>query len=146
MRPHYLFMLLLSLLCLFHTTLAEAKYPLVLVIDDNQINRLLAVETLGLLGDIDTIEADNGHHGLELASKHHPNLILLDIGMPKMDGFEVMQKLKSNPSTSDIPVIAFTAGYSRDCSIYLSAGFNSIIKKPFGLEDFIDRVKKEIDG
>ena len=88
--------------------MANGKQLRVLFIDDEPEILILVksrVESNGYQG----ITASNGKQGLELAETQSPQVILLDLLMPEMDGYEVMKKLKSNPDTANIPVILFTA-------------------------------------
>jgi len=79
----------------------------ILIVDDSKTNISILV---GLLEDkYDLLVAKNGKKALEIANKQKINLMLLDIAMPEMDGYEVCQKLKQNPYTKDIPVIFATA-------------------------------------
>jgi len=84
------------------------KTPLIFVVDDNQQNLELLQ---AYLEDIDcrTVPAGDGLEALDLAAKEPPDLVLLDIMMPKMSGFEVCRRLKNDPKTADIPVIMVTA-------------------------------------
>jgi CheY-like chemotaxis protein len=80
----------------------------ILVIDDNEVDRYLIKSYLALM-PYKTIEAANGTEGLQKAVMECPDVILLDLIMPEMDGFEVLERLKSNPDVCDIPVIVVTS-------------------------------------
>ncbi len=80
----------------------------ILVIDDNNHNRLLIRMILQKKGFL-VVEAEGGKEGLKLAVEEKPDLIILDIMMPEIDGWEVMRKLKDNEETKDIPVLIFSA-------------------------------------
>ena len=112
----------------------------VLVIDDEQVvrhvvNRLLTGE------GYQVIEAPYGQAGYQLAISEKPNIILLDLMMPVMDGFQVLSKLKSNPETRPIPVIILTAKIDaeseRRC---MQSGAVDYIKKPWGPGELGDRI------
>ena len=112
----------------------------VLVIDDEQVvrqvvNRLLTEE------GYEVIEAPYGQAGYHMAVSEKPNIIMLDLMMPVMDGFEVLSKLKSNPETRPIPVIILTvkidAESERRCMRF---GAVDYIKKPWGPDELGDRV------
>ncbi|MEA3224985.1 MAG: response regulator, partial [Planctomycetota bacterium] len=85
-----------------------AKAPVVLVVDDNHQNRELLQAYLDDV-DCETVPASDGLEALEILAKDPPDLILLDVMMPKMSGFEVCRRIKNDPKTTDIPVIMVTA-------------------------------------
>jgi threonine synthase len=85
------------------------RFPRIAIVDDNEDVRRLIRRILQSQGDYTLFEATNGREAVELAVKEHPNLMILDLMMPGMDGFSVMENLQSNPDTADIPVIVVTA-------------------------------------
>jgi threonine synthase len=85
------------------------RYPRIAIVDDNEDVRRLVSRILQSQGDYKLFEATNGREAVELAQKEHPNLMILDLMMPEMDGFAVLEQLQSNPDTADIPVIVVTA-------------------------------------
>jgi signal transduction histidine kinase/DNA-binding response OmpR family regulator len=99
----------------------------ILLIDDDQEVRKILSELLGLSGYA-TIEAASGQSGLTLAAQLKPDLILLDIMMPQMDGWTVLKKLQSSPELADIPVIVLSA--VSDTDMALSLGAVSVLRKP----------------
>lgn len=110
----------------------------VLIVDDSRINIDVLVRILK--ADYKLGVSLNGNHALEFARKHRPDLILLDIIMPRMDGFEVCRKLKSDPVTRDIPVIFITAMDQPDHKqTGFECGGTDYITKPF--ESFEIRTK-----
>ena len=112
----------------------------VLVIDDEQVvrqvvNRLLTIEGYQI------IEAPYGQAGYQMAVSEKPNIILLDLMMPVMDGFQVLSKLKSNPETRSIPVIILTAKIDAESERHcMRAGAVDYIKKPWGPDELGDRI------
>ncbi|MEO5595764.1 MAG: hybrid sensor histidine kinase/response regulator [Lysobacteraceae bacterium] len=121
-------------------TKAETNRGTVLVVDDHEAN-LDMVELL--LGDAgyQVLRAANGPQALQLASAHRPDLILLDMIMPQMDGLEVCRKLKSSPTTASIPVIFFTASQQRDLMVNaFQGGAVDFIFRPFIPEELLARV------
>lgn len=101
----------------------------ILIIDDSVVAVRLLAEMLKDLAEIKF--ATNGADGLHLARDYHPQLILLDVDMPQMDGFEVCKRLKADPATSDISVIFVTAETNRDSEIRaLQGGAVDFISKP----------------
>ncbi|HKT23455.1 MAG TPA: response regulator [Terriglobales bacterium] len=82
--------------------------PKILLVEDNEMNRDMLSRRLQRKGYA-VVMAHDGEHGLELAKSENPDLILMDISLPKMDGWQATRLLKSNPETKGIPVIALTA-------------------------------------
>ncbi|MDA3823949.1 MAG: response regulator [Bacteroidales bacterium] len=116
--------------------------PLVLVVEDNPDN-MIAVKAL-LSENYTVIEAVNGKEGIELAGKHKPDLILMDIALPEMDGIEAYKIIRKNTDLLHVPVIALTASaMTSDRESILSHGFDAYIAKPIDEHTFF-RVIKEI--
>jgi two-component system cell cycle response regulator DivK len=113
----------------------------ILIIEDNEYN-LSLFSTILKCGGYETLEAKNGLEGVKLAIEKKPHLILMDIQMPVMDGFEAILVLKSELSTKDIPSIALTS-YSlkegRDG--FLKHGFIDYIEKPIKVKDFMKTIE-----
>lgn len=108
-----------------------SEKPLILIADDEESLRLLASETLED-DRFDIAEVGDGNEALELARRDHPALILLDVSMPGVTGFEVCQQLKADPSTADIVVVMLTAhGQNSDREQAEASGANYYITKPF---------------
>ena len=80
----------------------------VLIIDDEEDFRAIAGTCLGILGGVSVSEAENGEVGLKKAEEDQPDVILLDLIMPEMDGITTLRELRKNPSTQEIPVIFMT--------------------------------------
>jgi two-component system OmpR family response regulator len=112
---------------------------LIMIVDDEAGVRDLLRDTLKIAG-FQTIEADNGMSALTLLRSHRPDLIIIDINMPLMDGFELVERLRG---TGDlVPVLMLTArGDHKDISRGLTIGADDYVVKPFGLEELILRVK-----
>jgi CheY-like chemotaxis protein len=114
---------------------SAAQQPLVLVVDDNEDNLLLLAFLVEQL-DCTIITAADGKTALDLARNYQPCLILLDMMLPDLDGMEVFLRLRQNPLTSRIPVIAVTAmARPQDRDRILSAGFNEYVTKPYAVDD-----------
>jgi CheY-like chemotaxis protein len=95
----------------------------------------------------DVLVAKDGRHGLEIAHQEKPDLILLDLAMPELDGWSVAHKLKEDPETKAIPVIAVTAyTMSSDRRKALNAGCDGFIGKPMNVPEFIAEVEKFLGG
>ncbi len=118
---------------------------IVLIVDDAPLN-LQVLE--GMLGsaNIPAIKAQNGKEGIEFARLHRPDLILLDIMMPQMDGFQACEKLKDDPETENIPIIFLTAkNQTEDVLKGLELGAVDYITKPFNPKELLSRVKNQLE-
>lgn len=113
----------------------------VLVVDDVESNRLLLKAMLNDVG-LDVITADNGHATLLLAEEAKPQLIILDIRMPVVDGFETGRRLKENPATAEIPVIALTASPEDAQERRMQSGFAEVLGKPVGAGELLNVLEK----
>lgn len=123
------------------TNTAEQKQPLILVVDDNQQNLELLQ---AYLEDVDcsTIPAHNGLEALEMVKKNPPDLILLDVMMPKMSGFEVCKRIKNDPTTTDIPIIMVTALTEfGDIERGIDSGTDDFLSKPVNKLELLTRIK-----
>jgi two-component system, sensor histidine kinase and response regulator len=113
----------------------------ILIVDDSSTNNLLFQHLLEEEG-YTVIIADNGEDAIKMADNDRPHLILLDIMLPGVDGFQVLQKLKENEKTKDIPVVMVTAKndtWSMKKSMDLGA--YEYVVKPIQVESFLDKVK-----
>ncbi len=114
----------------------------ILVVDDNPQNLELLVEYLQTIDDVQTPTAADGIEALEMVRQVKPDLILLDIMMPRMSGFEVCRKLKSDPATRDIPIIMVTAlNELSDIERGVESGTDDFLSKPVNRLELITRVK-----
>lgn len=113
----------------------------ILLVEDNEVNMRLVKLTLKNQ-QYEFIEATNGEDAIELADEHKPDLIILDIQLPKMDGYEVARVLKSKESLRNIPIIALTAHAMKgDEERVLSAGCDAYVSKPLDTNKFRGLVK-----
>ena len=116
----------------------------ILIVDDVMSNVLL-LKVLLTNEKFQIATAINGNQALEQVKKENPDIILLDVMMPDMSGFEVAQRLKSDPSTMDIPIIFLTAlNSTADIVKGFQVGANDFISKPFNKEELIIRVTHQI--
>ncbi len=114
--------------------------PRILLVDDNQQNVEL-LEAYLLKVDCDTEIAVDGQDALTKTSEFHPDLILLDVMMPKLNGFEVCQKLKSNPETAGIMILMVTAlGELGDIERAVKAGCDDFLSKPVNQLELLKRI------
>jgi two-component system alkaline phosphatase synthesis response regulator PhoP len=118
----------------------------ILIIDDEL--ELVKAATVRLKASgYEVISVDNGQEGIGRAEEDRPDLILLDIIMPKKDGYAVCKKLKSSPKTQDISIIIFTASGQKDLEKRcLAVGADGVIKKPFETTELLERVNKLLQG
>ena len=115
--------------------------PLIMVVDDEESVRMVVSFTLEKAG-YRVIDADCGDEALNAVEYNPPDLILLDLMMPNIDGWEVLQLLKSNPKTESIPVCLLTAkGDIRNKMYALQQGAADYITKPFKREELLEKVK-----
>jgi two-component system alkaline phosphatase synthesis response regulator PhoP len=119
----------------------QEKTPVVLVVDDNQQNLELLQAYLEDM-DCETVPAHDGPEALEIIGDSPPDLILLDVMMPKMSGFEVCKRIKNDPKTSDIPVIMVTAlNEFGDIERGIDSGTDDFLSKPVNKLELVTRVK-----
>jgi len=116
--------------------------PVVLLVDDNEDCRIIYGSTLRHAG-YTVHTAVDGFECLDMVAEKAPDLILLDIGMPRMSGMEALGKLKENPRTTDIPVVAVSARVSTDQhEQVLKAGFTEVLLKPVRPADILATVER----
>ena len=114
---------------------------LVLIVDDNEKNVKLARDVLGFAG-FRTLEAGSGEAGISLALEHLPEVILLDIRLPDLDGTAVLRRLKGEERTRQIPVVALTSfAMKGDRERFLADGFDGYLEKPISVTEFPDQVR-----
>jgi two-component system, cell cycle response regulator DivK len=122
----------------------KAAAPLILVVDDFLDNRQMYAEYLEFSG-LRVEEAQNGHEALEKAFALRPDLIVMDLSLPGIDGWEATRRLKADPRTKRIPVIALTghalAGHSKGA---MDAGCDAFITKPCLPERLLEEVRKTL--
>ena len=121
--------------------LKDSKLPEVLIVDDNEQNLELLQAYLDDMECV-TILASDGIEALEIINKNKPDLVLLDVMMPKMSGFEVCRKIKNNAATADLPVIMVTAlNELGDIERAIDSGTDDFLSKPINKWELITRVK-----
>ena len=110
----------------------------VLYVEDNDDNVYMLKMRLELLGDIEVLTAEDGEKGCEAAAKERPDIILMDLEMPNVDGWEATQRLKSNPDTRSIPIIALSAhALAGERDKALAAGADEFDTKPIEFERLV---------
>jgi len=118
----------------------------ILYIEDNEQNFYLVKVLLGTR-DFEVIWAQDGQEGIAKADQSRPDLILLDIQLPVMDGYEVARRLRSKPDLTKIPIVAVTSyAMTGDREKALSAGCNGYIEKPIDPDTFLAQIDKYLPG
>jgi two-component system, cell cycle response regulator DivK len=112
----------------------------ILYIEDSPSNRLLVTRIL-LVEGYEVLEASEGLEGIEMARSERPDLILMDMNLPEVDGYELTEKVKADPELADIPVVAMTANVMQgDREKALQAGCVGYIPKPIDVDSLPDQV------
>jgi two-component system cell cycle response regulator DivK len=115
---------------------------LILVVEDNDKNRKLVRDLLQLRG-YRTLEASTAGEGINLATTNNPDLILMDIQLPDMDGVTALGRLRAEPSTAATRVVALTAFAMKDDEARLmEAGFDGYLVKPINIREFPEQVRQ----
>lgn len=110
----------------------------ILYVEDNKINQALIEVILKEYSDITLLKADNGTQGIEMAVNHKPDLILMDIGLPDMNGFEAFERISKIKETKHIPVVGLSANaMPHDVKKAMDAGFTEYLTKPINIGKFI---------
>jgi len=114
----------------------------ILVIEDQEDNRQI-VRDLVTASGYELIEATTGEEGLEVAARERPDLILMDIQLPGIDGYEVTRRIKANPKLSKIPIIAVTSyALSGDDKKAFAAGCDSYVTKPYSPRLLLAKIRE----
>ena len=115
----------------------------ILVVDDNVVNLKVVDKILKLVEDYKPVLIPNGKKALQFLEKNTPDLILLDVLMPEMDGFQVLEEIKKLPAAENIPVLFLTADEDDTLQDKIkAAGGMGFLKKPFNKEDLLNMVKQ----
>jgi two-component system cell cycle response regulator DivK len=115
-------------------------------VDDSEKNRKLAREVLGA-GGFRTLEAGSGAAAIALAAEHLPDVILMDLQLPDMDGTDAARRLGGGARTARIPVVALSAvPLERGADWFLTAGFAGYLEKPIKVREFADQVRRFCAG
>ena len=118
----------------------------ILVVEDNERNLKLLRDVLEYAG-YDVRVARTGEDGVTLAVKEPPDLVLMDLQLPGIDGTEALRQLRESPRTADIPVVAVTAqAMKQDRERALDAGFDGYVEKPISVRAFPDQVRRFLSG
>jgi two-component system, cell cycle response regulator DivK len=119
---------------------------LILVVEDNDKNLKLVRDLLQLRG-YQVLEAQTAERGLVLAAERMPHLVLMDIQLPDMDGIAALERLRADPTTAAIPVVALTAfAMKEDRELFLAAGFDGYLAKPIDIRAFTEQVRAFVEA
>ena len=114
----------------------------VLVVEDNEKNMKLFRDVLHASG-YRTLEAATGERAVELVFEHRPDLVLMDIQLPDIDGIEALSRLRADGRTASMPVLALTAqAMEGDRERFLAAGFDGYLSKPVDIAEFVATIKR----
>jgi two-component system cell cycle response regulator DivK len=117
----------------------------ILIVEDNDTNMKLTRELLRAKGYA-TLEAVTAEAGVRLALEHRPDLVLMDIQLPDIDGIQALGRMRADPAGAAIPVVAFTASVTAaERSRVAAAGFAAFISKPIDVRDFLARIAEVLD-
>ena len=118
----------------------------ILVVEDNEKNMKLFRDVLHATG-YRTLEAMTGEQAVELATEHSPDLVLMDIQLPDIDGVEALAQLRGDERTASVPVLALTAqAMHGDRERFLAAGFDGYVSKPVYIVELVGAVKLHCAG
>ena len=118
----------------------------VVVVEDNERNMKLFREVLESSG-YRTLEAETGARAVAVTTEHRPDLVLMDIHLPDIDGVEALRMLRADERTASIPVLALTAqAMEGDRERFLAAGFDGYLSKPVNIADLLDAVRRYCEG
>jgi len=118
----------------------------ILIVEDNEKNMKLVRDVLQVKG-YRTLEAGTAEDGIRLAIEHKPDLVLMDIQLPGMNGIDALGVLRKDATTAGIPVIAVTASVmQQDRKLITEAGFDGYIGKPINLKEFLATVQQMLQG
>jgi two-component system cell cycle response regulator DivK len=120
--------------------------PLILVVEDNRDNMTLIVDVLSSL-DYEVVQALDGEQGLVMAQQNKPNLILMDLSLPRMDGWTATRELRKLPDFQSLPIIALTAhAMVGDREKALQAGCTDYISKPINLQELARKLREHLQA
>jgi len=116
----------------------------ILVVEDQEDNRQILRDLLGNAG-YELIEAENGEEALAAVARQRPDLILMDIQLPMMDGYEATRRIRTNPDLKSVPIIAVTSyALAGDESKALAAGCDAYVSKPYSPRQLLAKVREHL--
>lgn len=115
----------------------------ILIVEDNELNMKLFSDVLQIHG-FEILKSVDGSDAIQLATEHHPDLILMDIQLPELSGIDLTKTLKADNDLKDIPVIALTAHIVEEKGEIMSAGFDAYLSKPIVIPTFLGMIAEYI--
>jgi CheY-like chemotaxis protein len=129
------------------TLLGSIRRRTVLYVEDNPANLSLVEQLIARRPDLDLLSAGNATLGIEIARAHQPDVILMDINLPGLNGFQALEILREDAGTRDIPVIAISANAMvGDITRGLAAGFSRYITKPINVVEFMEALDTALES
>ena len=123
----------------------DAATKTVLIVEDNELNMKLFHDLLDAHG-YHILQTKDGMEALDIAREHHPDLILMDIQLPVLDGYEASRRIKADPALHDIPIIAVTSyALSGDEEKARAAGCDGYVAKPFSPRQLLQKVREVLE-
>ena len=117
----------------------------ILIVEDNEKSMKLFRDVLTATG-YRTLEATTGSQAFELAVEHGPDLVLMDVQLPDVDGVEALRRMRADERTTSLPVLAVTAqAMHGDCERFLAAGFDGYLPKPVDVLQLLETVRRHCD-
>jgi len=117
----------------------------ILIVEDNDKNMKLARDVLQAKG-YSTLEATTGEQGVQLALQRRPDLVLMDIQLPGINGIEALHQIRADPGCARVPVVAFTASVTPTVRSQIgAAGFDGFLSKPINLKEFLETVQRLLE-
>jgi two-component system OmpR family response regulator len=120
------------------------RHLVVLVADDDDAIRALLAEAIGEEPGLHVLAAADGAQALSRCEHARPSLVLVDVNMPGVDGIEVIDRLRAAAPTTDVPIVAMSAGHNRERA--LAAGADAFVEKPFELDSLVDVILSRLAG
>jgi len=118
----------------------------ILVVEDNEKNMKLFRDVLSATG-YRTLEATTGGEAVEMATRHVPDLVLMDIQMPDFDGVQALRRLRADTRTASLRILAVTAqAMQGDREHFLAEGFDGYLSKPVNVQELLGTVRRYVDG
>jgi two-component system cell cycle response regulator DivK len=118
----------------------------ILVVEDNELNMKLFRDVLVVKG-YRALEATTGEEAIALATEHAPDLVLMDVQLPDLDGVEALRRLRTDERTATIPVLALTAqAMQGDRERFLAEGFDGYVSKPVNVRELLGIVRQHCEG
>jgi len=118
----------------------------ILIVEDNEKNLKLVRDVLRAKG-YSTLEATTGEAGVQLALAHRPDLVLMDIQLPDINGIQAFERIRAEPPCAAIPVIAFTASVTlAERNRIMAAGFSAFVSKPIDVREFLTTIAGFVGG